>query len=178
MTTLDPALGVALRGALALLLGSAAAHKLRDRARFARVVAEYGLLPEPITGGVALALAGLELALAAGLAVPAVAGRAALAAAALFALYGAAIAINLARGRREIDCGCGASGSEQPLSPRLVARNALLVAAALAAALPSGARPWVWIDAVTVTGGIAWLAALYAAAERLPARARALSGRS
>ena len=48
----------------------------------------------------------------------------------LLAIYTGAIASNLARGRREIDCGCFASSARVPLSPWLIARNLILIAAA------------------------------------------------
>ena len=51
---------------------------------------------------------------------------------ALLVLYSAAIAINLLRGRRDIECGCGGAATHVPLSGWLLARNAALMATALA----------------------------------------------
>ena len=132
-----------LRFGLLLLLASGAAEKLRDSRRFRAAVAGYALLPERAIGAAATAFALGEAALAAALLAPAAAGVraiAAVAAALLFAVYGAAIAINLARGRRAIDCGCGGPAARVPLSGWLVARNALLVAAALLCAGGGAAR--------------------------------------
>lgn len=56
---------------------------------------------------------------------------------ALLLLFAAAMAINLARGRADIDCGCGQSFLKQTLSWSLVARNAALAAMLL----PSFAVP-------------------------------------
>ena len=72
-------------------------------------------------------------------------------------------AANLLRGRRALDCGCGAR--PQPLGEGLVVRNVVLVAIALAAALPASGRALVALDAATIAGGAAALAALYAAAD-------------
>jgi hypothetical protein len=52
----------------------------------------------------------------------------ALASIVLLALFAAAMAINLRRGRAQIDCGCGQSFLKQTLRWTLVARNGALVA--------------------------------------------------
>jgi hypothetical protein len=160
--TLDPALIATLRAALALLWLAAAAQKLRDPARFRAALAGYALLPGRSVSAAASLLVLAELAL--GIALLAPGPAPALATAALLALYAAAVAINLARGRRAIDCGCGAR--PQPLGAGLVVRNAALAVLALATALPTSARPLVAIDALTVAGGVAALAALYAGLEQ------------
>ena len=166
--TLDPALQAVLRASLALLFGLAAAHKLRAPRAFAEVLADYRLLPagDPLVFGVALA--GTELVLALALCVPALARAAALGAALLIALYALAIAVNLARGREDIDCGCGVGA--RPLGAGLLLRNALLVGAALAAALPVSARTLGPTDVLTIAAGTATAALVFAAAHGLAAR--------
>lgn len=134
---MDSVATLIVRYALALLFGGAALHKLRDRRRFDGMVLAYRLAPSRLALRVARLLPLLELLVAGGLLA---AWRPAFPAAALLlAGYGLAMAINLARGRREIDCGCGAM--PQRLSLWLVARNAVLAAAALSLLLPAGARP-------------------------------------
>lgn len=151
---IDPALQLVVRVAGALLLVSAASHKLRDREGFRAALAGYRLLPESFAGLIVTA----EIAIGIGLlATP----RAGVAAAALLALYAGAIGVNLARGRREIDCGC--AGSPRALSGWLVARNLVLVAAFAACAFPTDERALGAIDALSVGGGIVSLALLYAA---------------
>jgi hypothetical protein len=121
------------------------------------------LIPAPLVRTVATGVALLELALGLTLLAPGSGPAPAIATAALLALYTAAIAANLVRGRRAIDCGCGAR--PQPLGEGLMVRNALLVGIALAAALPATGRALGWIDAATIGGGAAALAVLYAAAD-------------
>jgi hypothetical protein len=162
---LDPAVGLALRLGLAALLLAACAHKLRDPAGFRRAVAGYRLLPARGVGAAAAGLALAELALGGGLLLPAAAARAALGTAALLALYAAAIGVNLARGRRGIDCGCAGPGARRPLGGGLVARNGVLALAALAAALPPTPRALVWLDGVSVAAGVALAALLYLAVD-------------
>ncbi|RIL06618.1 MAG: methylamine utilization protein MauE [Proteobacteria bacterium] len=175
---LDPALEHVLRGSLALLLASGAVQKARDFALFRAAVEGYELLPARLAGVAAALFAALEGALGAALLAPARFGLrpGALAlAAALFALYAAAIAINLARGRREIDCGCGGPAAHVPLSGWLLARNAILVAMALACLAGVAQRALGLVDALTIAGGVAALALIWTAVHGLLAHAAALA---
>jgi len=167
----DPAAVWILRLSLALLLGQAALHKLRQPRVFAAILRDYRVLPDSWVGAVAPGIAAVEAALAAGLLLPPTAGVAALGGGGLLAVYAAAIGWNLARGRRSIDCGCLGPGARQPLSGWLVARNGLLVAACALAALPVEPRALGWLDAVTVAGGVGVLALLFPATNALAALA-------
>ena len=168
---IDPALQLTLRAALSLLFVWAASHKLADRAGFRSTLAEYELLRARWLEAVAVLLMSAEVGVATALWFPTVAAIGALAAGGLLVLYAGAIAINLRRGRRHIDCGCTGAAGRQPLSGWLVARNGLLVCTALAAALPAGGRALTWVDDLTVVAGVAALALLYAAADGLLAAA-------
>jgi hypothetical protein len=171
---IDPAVHALLRGGLAALLAAAALHKLRDLHAFRVALGDYRLVPWALTGAVAPALVAAEGTAAALLLSPAARPWGFAAAAALLALYSAAIAVNLARGRRDIDCGCFGPALRTGLSGGLLARNALLLAAAGAGLAPVAARPLGPLDAVTIGAGLAFLALAHAAALRLlagPARA-------
>ena len=120
----DPVLvgaGVVL---FAMLLATAAWHKWSDRHEFARALAAYRLLPDGALMPVTIGLALLETALVPMLTWPVTRGVAFALAAVLMLVYAAAMAINLLRGRRDIDCGCG--GETQRLSWALPARNGVL----------------------------------------------------
>lgn len=174
--TLDPALSLALRGGLALLFGAAAWHKLRDFAAFRAALGEYQLVPERAVSAAAFGLIAVELASASALVL---AARAGFAAVSLLALYTVAIGVNLARGRREIDCGCFGPAARQPLSLALVARNLALIALGLVCALPVGSRGLVLLDGFTIAAAIALGALLHGAVNGLLANAprlRALRG--
>ena len=171
---MDPALEHVLRGGLGLLLATGAAQKLRDLPRFRAAVEGYALLPVRAAAAAAPGFALAEAGLAAALWLPAALGVRALAlaaAAALFAVYGAAIGVNLARGRRAIDCGCGGPAARMPLSGWLVARNALLAAAALACAGGAAPRALAAADAITIAGGVAAAVLLWTASHGLLAHA-------
>jgi len=167
---IDPVWSLALRAGLALLLASAAVAKLRDLGGFTAALAGYRLLPAALAAPAAAVFVAVELLLAAGLWLNPLRAACALGAALLLSLYGIAIALNLARGRRDIDCGCGGPLARQPLSEALVLRNALLVGAALAAALPLAPRALGWLDLWTLTSAVAATAVLYSAANALLAR--------
>jgi len=156
---MDPVLDMTARAALALLFVVAASHKLRDPGRFRSTLAEYRLLPDVLTPLAAALVVAVELAVAA----------------ALLLGYAAAIGINLARGRRDLDCGCAGPAVRRPISGWLVARNVALAGVALAGLLPVRPRALVWVDATTVAGGTAVLAALYASLDRMIAHAPGLA---
>lgn len=161
---LDPAARAVLRGALALLFTAALVHKLRRPTAFRAALAGLSGLPAPALPPAAAGVLAAEGALALGLALPGTGAAPALGAAALLVLYSAAIAARLARGHRDRPCGCGGPLDRGRLGPELLVRNAALVAAAGAAALPATARPWAALDVFTVAAGIAAAALLHAAA--------------
>src|SRR5205814_5598890 len=124
--TMAPAADLTLRTAFALLFAVAASHKVRDPARFRATLADYRLLPAPFVWPAAMLTIGAELAVAVVLFVSSWRALGPLTAAALLCVYAVAMAINLARGRRHLDCGCAGPAHRQPISGGLVVRNALL----------------------------------------------------
>jgi hypothetical protein len=142
----------AIRALVGLVFLTAAWGKLRHRLEFQGVVSNYRLLPDFLVVPFALALPPVEAVVGAvlptGLLSPWTEG----AAAALLALFAVAMAVNIRRGRTDIDCGCFQSALKQTLSWRLVARNAVLVAALGLAALPAGSVP-VWSGAEGLLAG-------------------------
>lgn len=139
----NPAALLAIRVFLALVFATAALSKLGHAEEFYGVVRNFRILPDGGSRVTALLLPVVEIAVAAGLLIGATAVPAALAAAALLAVFGAAIAVNVLRGRTWIDCGCFRNGLKQQIGWALVARNALMAGAALAVAglLPAAPGP-------------------------------------
>jgi hypothetical protein len=174
--SIDLVIAWALRVGLALLFVGAAWHKLSDRARFEAAIRAYALLPTRASAPASWLLPAFEGAIALALLVPAWQRPATAAAAALLSLYTAAIAINLARGRRRIDCGCFSSRSATPISGTLVARNGALIGATCLLLLPVRMRPLVWVDALTLTTALVTLLLLWGAAQRLFRTGPALRG--
>ena len=165
---IDPAVSSLLGLGGAALLGCAGIHKLRSREAFVATLAEYRLVPQALVGFTALVLALVELATAAALLWPGTRVFGGVAGAALLVIYATAIAVNLARGRKDLDCGCG-------LQPRaiggwMVARN-LIVAALLGLLwLPTSSRALGSADFATIAGTLLIGALLYASIELLLGR--------
>ena len=113
----------AIRVLVALVFLAAALGKMRHYVTFQGVVSNYRLLPEAVVPAFALLLPPVEIAVAAALLFAPSAWPEA-SAAALLLVFAAAMAINIGRGRRHIDCGCFQSALKQPLSWTLVVRNA------------------------------------------------------
>jgi len=168
---IDPVVQLSVCGALAWVWVGSGIEKLRDLPRFRRIFADYRLLPTRLSRAFAPLVAMAELGLAAGLLWPAARPTALLGVAGLLSLYSAAIALNLARGRRDIDCGCAGPQAGATLAGWLLLRNAALVAAALACRLPQDPRPLVWLDALSVLGAACVLVATWSAVHGLAANA-------
>lgn len=166
---LDPAIGYLLAACFALLLATAALHKLRDPGRFTAAVSAYCIVPQAWTP-VALLIPLLELSVAAGLLLTRSRSAAATGGALLLCLYAAVIALNLARGRRELSCGCGGPNDRRPIAAWMVARNLLLAAALAALLLPVTPRPFAAADIITVGAGTAVAALLYMSLDQLLGR--------
>ena len=154
----DPVVGWSQRIFLAAVFARAAYGKLRDPGAFVGAIRGYALLPDSVQVArtAAVGLLTLEALVAIGLLFPGWASAASLLAGALLLLYSAAIGFNLARGRRDIDCGCAGPGRGAALHEWLLARNGLYVAMAACAASPLAARELLWLDAITI--GLAVLA--------------------
>jgi hypothetical protein len=155
----DPVAVGAVVGALALILFAAAWHKLSEPEVFAGALQAYELLPTGAVVAAARVLPWVEIGVGVALLVPAMRDPALLGFTGLILLYAAAMAVNLWRGRREIDCGCG--GEVHPLSWMLVVRNAVLAGAALAVAGPAVEREFEWLDGVSLVVGVLAFYALY-----------------
>lgn len=171
----DPVIVRTLGAAVAVVLLAAAWPKLRDREVFAATVDNYRLLPPAFVPAAASVLPIAEIAAALALLYAPTRLWGAAGAAALILLFAAAIAVNVVRGRVDFDCGCG-GGDHPRLSWALVARNAIVAGAALAAFFEGPSRPFEAVDALTVAGGTAALVALYHFSNLLLANAPRLAG--
>ncbi len=159
--------GIFVLATLVLVLSISVFGKLHDPQAFEGVVYNYRLLPGFLVKPVARSLPGVELVLLVGLLLPAARPVAATALMALLAIYTAAIGIQLARGRREIDCGCLSSVLRERLSGWHVVRNVVLVAMA-------GAAAGLWPFGAVVTEALAGAGAFEAIAGGVAALCAAL----
>ncbi len=164
---LDPSPGILLVAALALLFASAAWHKARSVSEFTAVFVAYRVLPAAVSGRIAWAVPMLELAIAAALPWEPSRRAAAVAGIVLLIAYAGGIALNLARGRRDLDCGCAGAGNRRSIAGWMVWRNLLLAACLGVAAMPWSPRTLDAIDVLTIAGGLAVAVLLYLTLDRL-----------
>lgn len=164
---LDPVFDIAVRGALAAVLLVAAWHKLRDPIGFWQAVSGYQLLRENLARPTARLIPLVEIALALSLLVFSSSSLPLVAVMALWLAYGSAIAVNLLRGRTELDCGCGGIGADQTIHWGLVARNGVLVAVTGFLLFPGVIRELVWFDYAAAGFACLLLLLVYATAEHL-----------
>jgi uncharacterized membrane protein len=168
---LDPTIvAIACATSATIFLGSAVL-KFSQPTEFRAAVESYRLVPETMAGVLGWIIPLFELTGAIGLVVAATRGAAALLLLSLLAAFTGAIALNLARGRRDLDCGCFGPLLRQPLSGWLIARNGLLAFLVLAAFTPGDARPLTSLDYLTIAAAAAVMVILYGAANHLLATA-------
>jgi len=176
----DPVYPIVCALAVAVILASAASHKLRAPQRFARQLEDYALVPQAVLAPLARLIPLLEVGLALALLLPTWRTWAASGAAVLVLGYAAAIGINVWKGRRDIDCGCSGPDQRQPLRPVLLLRNGVLAGLALLAGLAPAPRALGVLDALVALMAGGALVLLYTAADTLLANApplRALNGK-
>lgn len=176
MALIDPAISWTLALSVAVLFGAAASHKLRDWKQFRDVVRNYKLLPDALVPGSAIALIALECGAAILILFVATRPIGAILSTCVLAVYAVAIAINLRRGRVNLDCGCLGIGRRQPVRWWMVRRNLAIAALALIAVLPMASRELTALDGVTIIGATLSLAFLYTAQSLLGAAPRSVLG--
>jgi len=158
---MDPVFQLALRTFLILLWLMAIAHKMRDMPRFAATVSDYRLVPALLAGPAAVCVTMLECCVLLALLLVPQHPAGPLGSAVLLLAYGAAISVNLARGRRDIDCGCFGPLARQQLDGWLVWRNLLLAALSLCCLLSAGSRELLWLDYFSTMAAVVVLAGLH-----------------
>ena len=182
MYALDPVIAYWLIAAFSLLYGEAASHKWRSLPHFRAVLARYDVMPSRLIPLATPLIAALESAVAIGLWFPSIRRAATQAGVTLLLLYAMAIALNLQRGRRDLDCGCSGPLDRRPIASWMVVRNVLLAAVLGLSQGPWQTRAFESVDALTLSAGLLVTALIYRAADQLLARvlpaARRLQGLS
>lgn len=162
---IDPAINLLVTLAFVVLFGNAAATKLRALPIFTATLADYRLIPRAFLRVAGVLVIAIEGVVAAGLIWPDARGACGVIGAGVLLVYGAAIAINLIRGRPEIDCGC--SLQRRPIAYWMVVRNLLFALALLVLALPIAPRPLVAGDVATIGGALLVTTLLYGSLDLL-----------
>jgi hypothetical protein len=157
---MDPLITLTISLSLATLLAGAAAHKVLAWSQWRGIIDNYRLVPEAAFILEVLLPCG-EAAAAMLLLLPSARLLGAGAAAALLLVYAAAMAVNIARGRIAIDCGCFGSQLRHGISGWMVGRNIVLAILALTLCVPMSPRPLSAFDALLAVGIVVTLGFLY-----------------
>jgi uncharacterized membrane protein YphA (DoxX/SURF4 family) len=167
---MEPVISWTLRVALALLFAISVWEKVQGFSKFKRAMRDYELIPRAWVSIAARSLIVCEGVVAIALVATPWSGLGVIG---LLVVYCVAIAINLARGRAEIDCGCGGTDG-QPLSSLLLVRNALLAIAALGVLLPLRSRPLGPHDIFAIGAAVTTISILWTASGQLLKNAQAV----
>ena len=162
---LDPLVSMVFSVSLALLFFMASRHKFESIPHFQAQLGAYQVVPKALLPIFARVLPWIEMSVVFLLLIPATRVFAASVCVVLLVSYALAMAVNLYRGRTDIDCGCGAK--PQGISVWLLLRNAVLAFGALIIAIPTVDRSLMATDLVFVALFTATLAMAYMTMEEL-----------
>lgn len=164
-----------VRIGVAGILAHSAIHALLDRPSHRAVIHEYRLVPERLESFISWVLPMTMLVAAVGLLVPGTAAVSAVLTTLLLVLFAGAIVVNIARGRDEIDCGCGGAPGQR-LSAGLVVRNLILAMLLLGTSRSPSQGPMDFAVAVITLGGASVFLGMYFTANALLANQAAFRG--
>jgi uncharacterized membrane protein len=164
---MEPALLFTAIALVAAVFGWSGYAKLAGLETFQADLAAYQLVPPWAITPLSWFFPVVEIGLALAVLIPATRTEASWGLIALTLVFSAAVAINLLRGRRELDCGCF-GGLSQHIGPQTLLRNAILLAGLTLIALVPPARAALSLDLITgFSAGLA-LVLLYFARLSLP----------
>ncbi len=158
-----PTIALLVSWLLALIFAVSVRHKLASWPRFKASFAAYEIVPERLLTPAAIFLVICEALVVVGCLLAQ--AEAIAAAAAMLLVFALAMTINLVRGRRYIDCGCG--DEPTPIGLGLLLRNGVLFGMAVAAAgsVPGFEAPGAMLFIAAVGAAIAY--GIYATVEQL-----------
>jgi hypothetical protein len=158
---MEPLLELTIAWSFAALFAASALQKLLALSEWPSIVRNYRLIPDALADAVAGALLGAEALTAAALLLAPTRRIGACSAAILLIVFGAALWINVGRGRTSIDCGCFGSRLRQGISMWMVVRNGVMALVALILLLPRVPRELSAVEIAVSVGLVVTLAFLY-----------------
>ena len=159
---IDPAVAWIAALAAGLIFAASAVIKLRNLELFESAVINYRILPEVLARPVAYLLPIAELTGALAVLRPASRAAGASLLLMLLAAFTIGIAVNLMRGRHDVDCGCFGPALRQTLSWWLVLRNGALAAMVGLLLLKPENRALTMLDRFTIAFAVSSILVLYA----------------
>jgi uncharacterized membrane protein YphA (DoxX/SURF4 family) len=143
---IDPVIPLVCSLILSYVFVVASFHKWQNLDEFRETLTNYQVLPEILLGVFVFAIPAVELICGIALLVPYSLTVSAIGAGILLSMYIGAIAINLLKGRRTIDCGCGGTEQKQAISEGLILRNGVLLFFAYCLLIAVSSRELVALD--------------------------------
>lgn len=162
---MDPLLHLSLALALGALFAASAAHQLLAWRQWPGVIRNYRLVPDVLSQAVAVVIPVAEILAAGALAWAPSRAAGAAGGALLLVLFAGAMAINIQRGRTDVECGCFGPTRVAPIASWMVWRNLVLLAFALALLRAPLARELSALEIAAACAWVATLALLYPALE-------------
>lgn len=159
---IDPAVIWIAALAAGLIFAASAAIKLRNLELFESAVINYRIVPPVLAQPVSYLLPIAELAGAIAVLWPTSCAAGAIVLLILLAAFTIAIAINLTRGRYDVDCGCFGPALRQTLSWWLILRNGALAAMVAMLLLRPEPRALTIFDDFTIACAVTSILLLYA----------------
>ncbi len=159
---IDPAVSWLAAVAASLIFTASAIMKLRNLDLFESAVINYRILPRLLAWPFARFIPLAELGGALALLWPAWRAAGAGVILLLLLVFTLGIAVNLMRGRYDVDCGCFGPALRQTLSWWLVMRNGALAALAAMLLLRPEGRALTMLDRFTIVCGVITILLLYA----------------
>lgn len=142
----DPVIPITCSLILSYVFVVASFHKCQNIAGFKQTLSDYQVVPDSLLSLFVYSIPAVEMITGIALLIPISSGLAATSASALLCIYIFAIGINLFKGRRTIDCGCGGTEQKQNISEWLLLRNCLLLFLAYCITASVQARQLFWFD--------------------------------
>lgn len=101
--------------------------KIKEFSEHQKIIKAYKILPLGLTKSFAILDIGFEIIVGVALLTLMIPELSTILASSLLLVYSIAIAVNLFRGRTDLDCGCGGIVGDNKISPILVLRNIILI---------------------------------------------------
>lgn len=164
---LDPLFGYSLSAAFALLFAQAALQKWRSLSHFEAVVSAYRLSSGAVTAMLKWLVPSIESGVAVALLFSTSRSLGVIVGAAVLVLYAGGIALNLKRGRVDLDCGCAGARDRRPIAPWMVVRNVVMAVCLLPLGVAWSTRTLDAIDWLSIGGALVIIGLLYLTLDRL-----------
>ena len=146
----DPVIHMIASLILSYVFVIAGFHKCQAPEEFTTTLINYKILPAILVRQGVYLFPTVEIMTGVALLIPPIARLAALSAGFLLLIYMLAIGVNLLRGHRHLDCGCGGPAQRQTISEWMLVRNGVLLSLAYMVTCQIDPRSLLWLDGIVI----------------------------